>query len=127
MVDSRYKGLKENKKGSSIKKNLTNNSEEVRRSDGKIIREAAALRYSPENNAAPVLVAAGKGEIAEKIIEKANENNVPVYEDAGLAKTLNKQKLWTEIPSELYGVVAEILVFISIIDSSYGEKYAGKR
>lgn len=89
----------------------------------KKIKEAAALRYSPGSNSAPVLVAAGKGEIAEKIIEKANESKVPVYEDAGLAKALNKQKLWTEIPAELYGVVAEILVFISSIDSSFGEKY----
>lgn len=95
--------------------------------ENKKIKEAAALRYSPDSNSAPVLVAAGKGEAAEKIIEKANESKVPVYEDAGLAKALNKQKLWTEIPSELYGVVAEILVFISSMDSSFGEKYSKGR
>ncbi len=70
------------------------------------IRKAAALRYSPEKNNAPEVVAVGKGEIASKIIENAKENNVPVYEDESLANDLSKLKPGLEIPRELYEVVA---------------------
>ncbi len=91
--------------------------------DNKEVKEAAALRYSPEKNAAPKLVAAGKGEIAQKIIETAEKNDVPVYEDANLARTLNRLQLGDEIPPELYEVVAEVLVFVSTLDKSFGEKY----
>lgn len=85
----------------------------------KKIKEAAALRYSPDKNEAPEIIAVGKGEIAEKIIEKAKENDVPIYEDAGLAHTLSFMELGAEIPKELYEIVAKILVFVSDIDSKY--------
>jgi flagellar biosynthesis protein len=91
--------------------------------DKKKIMEVAALQYSPDESVAPKIVALGKGEIAEKILEKARGNNVPVYKNEELARTLNKMNLGDEIPPELYEVVAEILVFISKLDKSYGEKY----
>lgn len=87
----------------------------------KKIKEAAALRYSPENNGAPEIVALGKGEVAEKIIEKAKENNVPLYEDAELAHTLSFMEIGSEIPKELYEIVAKVLVFVSDIDSKFNE------
>jgi len=89
----------------------------------KKIKEAAALKYSPQKGTAPEIVALGKGEIAEKIIEKAIESNVPLYEDAALAHTLNYMQIGDEIPRELYEVVAQIMVFVSQLDSSYKEKW----
>jgi flagellar biosynthesis protein len=89
----------------------------------RVIKEAAALQYNPEANSSPKVIALGKGDIAEKIIEKAHENNIPIVQDSNLAHTLNELNLGDEIPSELYEVVAEILVFISNIDRGYGEKY----
>lgn len=47
-----------------------------------------------------------------RIIEKAKEANVPLHEDSKLAKTLSKLEIGEAIPPELYGVVAEILVFV---------------
>jgi flagellar biosynthesis protein len=82
-------------------------------------KEAVALRYSPDNNVAPEIVALGKGDTAEKIIEKAKESGVPLYEDAELAHTLNFLDIGTEIPQELYEVVAKILVFVSDMDSKF--------
>ena len=93
----------------------------------KEIREAAALKYLPEKDGAPKVVALGKGDAAQKIVEAARENNVAVYEDPELAHVLNKMQLWDEIPPELYQVVAEILVFVSNIDRDYGEKYGSKK
>ncbi|HEY9061054.1 MAG TPA: EscU/YscU/HrcU family type III secretion system export apparatus switch protein [Pseudobacteroides sp.] len=87
----------------------------------KKIKEAAALKYNPGENSAPKIVALAKGEIAEKIVERAVENDVPVYENAQLAHALNALNLGDEIPPELYEVVAEILVFVGSIDSGYGE------
>ena len=85
------------------------------------IREAAALKYSPEKGGAPEIVALGKGDTAERIIAKAKENNVPLYEDAELAHTLNYLNIGSEIPRDLYEVVAQILVFINKIDTSFGK------
>lgn len=88
----------------------------------KEIKHAAALQYSPDTHSAPKVVATGKGEIAEKIIEKAKENDVPIYKDSTLAKTLSALGIGDEIPPEIYEVVAEILIFIGSVDKSYGER-----
>lgn len=86
----------------------------------KKIKEAAALRYDPEKGGAPEIVALGRGDTADRIIDKAKENNVPVYEDEKLAHTLNCLHVGDEIPRELYEVIAQILVFVSSLDDSYG-------
>lgn len=87
------------------------------------IKEAAALQYTPGEDAAPKIIALGKGEIAEKMLETARDNNVPVYKDAELAQTLNKLKIGDEIPSELYEVVAQILLFVGDLDRKFGDMY----
>ncbi len=76
---------------------------------------AVALSYNPGEEA-PTVIATGKGALAERIIDKAQETEVPVYEDEKLAKTLSKLELGDMIPPELYGVVAEILVFVDKMD-----------
>ena len=76
---------------------------------------AVAVAYEP-GDAAPRILATGKGEIAEKIIEKAKENDVPLYMDNKLADTLSRLKIGDAIPPELYEVVAEILVFVDDMD-----------
>ncbi len=78
-------------------------------------RKAVALSYDPSNQA-PQVVASGQGAVAERIIEKAKENDVATYQDEGLADTLLKLDLGEMIPPELYGVVAEILVYVDKMD-----------
>ncbi len=78
-------------------------------------KTAVALEYVP-GDAAPKILATGKGQLAEKIIEKAKESNVPLHKDDKLADTLSKLKIGDMIPPELYEVVAEILVFVNDID-----------
>ncbi len=99
----------------------------MEKNNSKKIKEVAALRYSPEKGKAPSIVALGKGEVAEKIIEAAEKNDVPVYEDVSLAHALNALHIGDEIPPELYEVVAQVLVFVSKIDSSYGELYGSDK
>ena len=78
-------------------------------------KTAVAVAYEP-GGAAPKILAAGKGEVAERIIEKAKENDVPFYQDNKLAETLSKLQIGDTIPPELYDVVAEILVFVDDMD-----------
>ena len=76
---------------------------------------SVALQYNPGEQA-PKIIASGRGAIAEKIIEKAKEADVPLYEDSKLANTLSKLEIGDMIPPELYNVVAEILVFVDDCD-----------
>jgi len=75
-------------------------------------KKAIALRYNPDKDRAPVLVAKGKGNIARKIIELAKEHNIPVIEDETLVETLIRIDVYEEIPEELYEVVAQLLVYV---------------
>lgn len=79
------------------------------------IKQAIALEYDPEDNA-PRVIASGKGIVAERIIEKAKEADIPVHRDDKLANTLARLDIGDMIPPELYEVVAEILVFVDAMD-----------
>ena len=78
-------------------------------------KTAVALSYEAGDQA-PKILATGKGYVAEKIIETANKENVPVHKDEKLATTLSKLEIGDYIPKELYGVVAEILVFVDRVE-----------
>ena len=78
-------------------------------------KTAVALSYE-EGDQAPKILATGKGYVAEKIIEAAKEEQVPVHKDEKLAATLSKLEIGDYIPKELYGVVAEILVFVDRVE-----------
>ncbi|MBE5941338.1 MAG: flagellar biosynthesis protein FlhB [Lachnospiraceae bacterium] len=78
-------------------------------------KKAVALSYDPSNQA-PQVIASGQGAIAERIIEKAKEADVATYKDEGLTDTLSKLDIGDMIPPELYGVVAEILVYVDRMD-----------
>jgi flagellar biosynthesis protein len=77
---------------------------------------ATALRYDPDSDGAPRVVATGAGEIARRILEIAREAGVPVREDPALAEALSRLELDQEIPSELYKAVAEVLVWAYNLD-----------
>lgn len=79
-------------------------------------KTAVALSYEVGDEA-PKILATGKGYVAEKIIEAAREENVPIHKDEKLAGTLSKLEIGDYIPKELYGVVAEILVFVNRVES----------
>lgn len=73
---------------------------------------AAALKYSPESKDAPHVAAKGSGMTANRILEKAEENNIPVIEDASLVELLSAVELNEKIPEELFEAVAEVFAFI---------------
>ncbi|MBR4965727.1 MAG: EscU/YscU/HrcU family type III secretion system export apparatus switch protein [Lachnospiraceae bacterium] len=79
------------------------------------MKQAIALEYNPSEDA-PKVIASGQGALAERIIEKAKESNVPLHRDDSLAETLSRLEIGEMIPPELYEVVAEILVFVDAMD-----------
>ena len=86
----------------------------------KKIKQAIALEYNPQEDA-PKVIATGRGKIAEKIIEKAKESDVPIHRDDKLADTLSRLEIGDMIPPELYEVVAEILIFVDSMDKIKGK------
>ena len=87
---------------------------------------AVALRYGP-GAGAPVIVASGMGYLAEKIVEVASENGVPIYEDNSLATVLSQMELGREVPEELYKAIVEIYVYFLNFDPRDPEKYRRER
>lgn len=81
-------------------------------------KKAAALRYDKDKSAAPKVVAAGKGFVAENIVNKAEENHVPMVEDASLVELLGELNMNETIPEELYEAVAEVFAFVYQLDKN---------
>ncbi|MBA1333837.1 MAG: hypothetical protein HPY66_0230 [Firmicutes bacterium] len=87
-------------------------------------RIAAAIKYE-KTNKAPVLTALGEGRIADKIVEIATRAGVPLYNDEELAYKLKEVDTGSEIPPELYEIIAEILSFVYFLDRKEGEDKYG--
>ncbi len=81
--------------------------------------QAVALKYQPESDKAPRVIAKGRGKVAEKIIEIALENNIHIHDDPDLIEVLSCLDLNAEIPPELYVVVAELLAFVYSVNSNH--------
>lgn len=74
---------------------------------------AVALKYDPEKNAAPKVVAKGMDTLAQRIKQIAIENGVPLHENVELARALYKvADVGDDIPTELFQAVAQILAQI---------------
>ncbi|UII57397.1 EscU/YscU/HrcU family type III secretion system export apparatus switch protein [Cytobacillus spongiae] len=78
--------------------------------------EAVALGYNPNEGQSPKVLAKGKGLVAEKILEKAKENKVPIQEDPSLVELLSNLNINENIPEELYQAVAEVFAFVYRLD-----------
>jgi flagellar biosynthesis protein len=75
-------------------------------------KTAVAINYDKATMVAPKLVAKGSGVIADRLIEMARENGIPIIEDKVLVETLDQLSVNQQIPPELYQVVAAILVSV---------------
>lgn len=78
-------------------------------------RKAVALSY-PENVAAPIISASASGGLAERVVEIAKENNVPVVQNEILVNVLSRQKIGTLVPEETWTVLAKIFAFVVQVD-----------
>jgi flagellar biosynthesis protein len=72
---------------------------------------AVALHYN-DDLPAPIVLASGRGVIAEAITRIARENGVPLVADPGLVASLIELDVNTLIPESLYEIIAQLLVFV---------------
>lgn len=79
-------------------------------------RSAVALRYAADGDAAPVVTAKGRGDVADAILAAARAHGVPVREDRDLVELLAACDLLDEIPPELYAAVARILSWLHALN-----------
>lgn len=83
---------------------------------------AVALRYNPDKDYTPIVVASGHGHVAEKIINLADENGVPIYRDDSATALLTMLNVGQGIPPEMYQLVAGIYVQVMRIAKSGGNQ-----
>lgn len=75
-------------------------------------QQATALKYAlDKENSAPMVVASGMGHVAQKIVDVATENNIPIYEDDSLASLLSQLQVGSQIPQELFQTIVDIYVY----------------
>jgi flagellar biosynthesis protein len=84
--------------------------------------EVAALRYDPTDDNAPKLVARGRGHTAARILELAEQHDLPVTKDPTLISILGALDVGAEIPPDLYGVIAEVLAWAYHVDKGVAEQ-----
>ena len=84
--------------------------------DKKNHKKAVALRYRKGTDKAPKVVAKGLNDIAQKILEVAEEEEVPVIEDQNAVEEFYGIDLNLEIPPEMYKIAAEVLAYVYSMD-----------
>lgn len=87
----------------------------------KNIDKAVALGYK-SIDVAPKVIAKGEGLIANKIVQKAMNEDIVVYKDENLVESLMGLEINQEIPEELYEAVAEIILYIYNLDIKRGNQ-----
>jgi flagellar biosynthesis protein len=90
-----------------------------KKADKKAGQAAVALKYNPQTDYTPIIVASGHGAVAERIINLADENGVPVYRDDSAAAVLSMLDVGQGVPPELFSVIAGIYVKVLDIASKY--------
>ncbi len=81
-----------------------------------------ALKYDRESMPAPRVVAKGRGLVADRLIDLARKNGIPIVEDKLLVDVLDSLNVNQDIPGELYQVIAEILVAVYRAESAKKDK-----
>ncbi|MAR70532.1 MAG: flagellar biosynthesis protein FlhB [Nitrospina sp.] len=87
------------------------------------VKSAISLQYQKEINSAPKITAKGEGWVAEKIIEIAQERNIPIRKDKDLLNLLSEIDVGREVPESLYKVVAELLAWVYQLNKNYPDSH----
>jgi len=98
-------------------KNKNDNNDRDNKSAPRVPRnQAVALKYDKAEGT-PKVIAKGSSYLADRILNIAENENIPVYEDEQLVKSLSKLDLGETIPPELFEIVAHIYAFLDRVDA----------
>ena len=102
--------------------------EENQKSEAERIAEqkAVALKYDMQQDKAPRVIAKGRGHVAEHILETAQKNSIPVYQNKSLVSMLMALEIDREIPPELYKTIAEVMAYVYKMDKDKGRANAAR-
>ncbi|WGS65808.1 EscU/YscU/HrcU family type III secretion system export apparatus switch protein [Marinitoga aeolica] len=75
-------------------------------------KKVVAIKYKDFKDEVPTVIAKGTGIIAEKIIEIAKENNIPILKNTKTVNELYSLDIPSEIPEEMYFIVAKIIAYV---------------
>ncbi len=76
-------------------------------------QKAAALKYDQDSDKIPTVVAKGKGLVAQRIMQKAAEFDIPLFKNELLTDSLLNITIDEQIPPQLYKAVVEVFVWLS--------------
>ena len=82
------------------------------------MKKAAALAFDQATQSAPAVLAKGNHAIAEAIIAKAEELDIPIFKNQALVDALTQLELNETIPAELYQSVAEVFAWLASIENT---------
>lgn len=82
-------------------------------------KKVVALRYKKGVDNAPKVVAKGIDLIAQRILEIAEKENIPIIKNEKAVEDFYGIDLDDEIPSELYEIAAEIIAFVYKLDKQH--------
>lgn len=74
-------------------------------------KKAVALKY-PEGAAAPFITVSAKGELAQKVLDAAEENDITIVRNDDLTDFLSVQEVGTCVPETVWPVLAKIFAFV---------------
>lgn len=102
--------------------------EDIEKSEEERIAEqkAVALKYDMQQDAAPKVIAKGRGHVAEHILATAQQNAIPVYKNKALVSMLMALEIDREIPPELYKTIAEVMAYVYKMDKDKGRANAAR-
>jgi flagellar biosynthesis protein len=89
------------------------------------LKLAVALKYRQDEDVSPLVVASGRGALAQSLVKKAMDLDIPIHPDGELAELLSDVDVGSNIPEELYEVVAQIMAMVYRMDSALGGKPHG--
>ncbi|KAF2955255.1 EscU/YscU/HrcU family type III secretion system export apparatus switch protein [Marinitoga sp. 38H-ov] len=80
-------------------------------------KKVVAIKYKEFEDDVPIVIAKGVGKIADKILEIARENKIPITKNTKVVNDLYSLDIPSEIPEDMYFIIAKIIAHVMKLDA----------